>query len=309
MKLSALIISASLVAFSAAAQAAPVGMIAHVTGKVTTIQDGNKAPARLLGRLEPGTTVVTAPGASAIIVLFGDGSRYQLGAGGRASVSAGSVTGAAKMAGLSGPSANAVRLLGNARVGAIMGRPASSYQRLLPDSPAYFLNPSPHFGWLTAPGAVRYTFTLFDGGDNVVWSTSTDKTGLDFPTDVAPLVEKKPYLWKISAFGASGKSVESRFGFITVLSIADAATLDGLVKDLTEQAKTAADKSPQLLLEETYRSYGVLNSALEVLDSEDLKSEPGIAEAKNDLLDSLSPIARTLLGRTTELPDAQTVAF
>ncbi|RYG66813.1 hypothetical protein EON80_14735 [bacterium] len=302
MKISALLLLSSLGAFSLVAQAAPVGMIAQVKGQVTTTHDGKKAPARLLSRIEAGTTVNVGPGSSAIVVLFSDGSRVQLGAGAKATVSAASVSGGTKLAGLTGPSANAVKLLGEARVGAIMARPPATYQRLLPDSPAYFLNPTPRFEWLSEPGAVRYTFTLFDGSDNVVWGTSTDQTGLDYPAAVAPLVEKRPYLWKLTAFSQSGKPVKSRFGVVTVLSAEDAKTLDGLVADLKNQATAAGadDKSSLLLLVETYRSFGVVNSALELLDSEDLKSEPGVAEAKDDVLDSLSPYARVLAGRSIE---------
>jgi hypothetical protein len=302
MKISALFLMSSLGAFSLVAQAAPVGMIAQIKGQVTATHDGQKMPARLLSRLDAGTTLTVAPGSSAVVVLFGDGSRYQLGANARANVSAASVSGGTRLAGLAGPSANAVKLLGEARVGAIMARPASTYQRLLPDSPSYFLNPTPRFAWLAEPGAVRYTFSLIDNYDNVIWGTSTDQTSVEYPADVAPLLEKRPYLWRITAFSESGKPIKARFGFVTVLSVADAKTLDGLVTDLKGQAATAKkdDKTSLLLLVETYRSFGVLNSALEVLDSEELKSEPGVAEAKNDLLDSLSPFARVLSGRGVE---------
>src|SRR4051812_1357877 len=122
MKLSAHLLYFSLGAFSVVAQAAPVGMVSHVTGQVKAVNGGKETPLRLLGRLEPGTTVVTGANSSAIIVLFGDSSRFKLGAGGRANVSEDNVTGAVKLAALSGPSANAVKLLGNARVGAVMAR-------------------------------------------------------------------------------------------------------------------------------------------------------------------------------------------
>lgn len=307
MKISALLLVASLGALSVGAQAAPVGMIAQVKGQVSTSHGGKKAPARLLGRLEPGTTLSVGPGSSAIVVLFGDGTRYQLGANAQATVAASGVTGGTKMAGLSGPSANAAKLLGNARVGAIMARPPATYQRLLPSSPSYFLNPTPRFEWLAEPNAVRYTFTLLDSYDNVVWATSTDQIGLDYPATVAPLAEKRPYLWKLTAFSASGKPVKSRFGFVTVLSVEDAKSLDSLIADLKTQAQTATDKEPLLLQVETYRSFGVVNSALELLDSEELKNEPGVADAKADFLDSLSPFARVLSGRGIEAPQPETL--
>jgi hypothetical protein len=314
MKTSALFLVASLGAFSLVAQAAPVGMIAQIKGQVSTTYGDKKAPARLLGRLEPGTTVSVGAGSSAIVVLFANGSRYQIGPGNK-TVNATDVAGATPMAGLAGPSANAVKLLGNARVGAIMARPAATYERLQSDSPAYLVNPKPRFDWKPEAGAARYVFTLFDRSDNVLWAESTDQTGLDYPRSLAQLAEKRPYLWKLTAFSTSGKPVKSRFGFLTVLSEEDAKALETRIAEINAPASPAvgetnlpvladSEKASLLLQVDTYLEFGVVNSALEVLDRQNLKNEDGVAQAKADVLDSLSPYARVLTGRGIEAPKA-----
>jgi hypothetical protein len=55
-----------------------------------------------------------------------------------------------------------------------------------------------------------------------------------------------------------------------------------------------------LLLADTYLEFGVVNSALEVFDRRNLENEPGVAQAKAEVLDSLSPYARVLMGRGVE---------
>jgi hypothetical protein len=173
------------------AQADPVGFVAQVSGNVTAVQGPQKSPVRLLGRLESGTTVSSGPNSQAVIVLFGSGSRYQIGANSRAKVGANTVVGAKRLAELSGPSASAVKLLSSARVGAKMSRLATSYQRLLPTASGYVEGPAPRFEWVpsTSKNAARYTFTLFDSEDNVVWSTSTTETSVNYPEALPALLE------------------------------------------------------------------------------------------------------------------------
>lgn len=294
------LLTLSLIALPA--WAAPVGMAAHVSGNVQVTQDGKTAPLRLLQRLEDGDAVRCGPNSNAVIVLFGNGSRFQLNSGQRATIHASTVTGAGKLAELSGPSANVVKLLGGARVGAAMSRLSTTFQRLQPNSPGWLESPTPHFEWLPATGAAEYTFTLFDQYDNVVWSLRTTQTGADYPADAPTLQDKRPYLWRVSAFGASGKPLpESRCGLITFLAPENSRALSALAADLQNQANTGGDPTTSLLLAETYRSYGVLGRTLEILEDERLRAEPGIQEAREDVYDSLSPFARVLIGRPVKL--------
>jgi len=297
MKVSTILTLMSVGFLALKVQAAPVGMAAHVTGNVTVVQNDRKTPLRLLGRLEPGATINCGPNSSAVIVLFKNGSRFQIGAGQRANVGPASVTGAQKLAALSVPSASAVKLLGEARVGAVLARPATSVQRLTPFAPDYIDSLQPRFNWIPVQGASQYTFTLFDKDDNVIWSTTTSDSGATYPSNLAPLLEKEPYLWKLSAFKNSTKPLNTnRWGLITLLSSKDGRVLDEVAVKLREQAKATSDDTPLLLLVETYRSYGVLNSALELLTGR-LVDLPGANEATSDVLDSLSPFARVQAGR------------
>lgn len=302
MKTSKYLVLASLCLLAWKAEAAPVGMAAHVSGNVSVTSDGKKKPLRLLGRLEDGSTISCGPGSSAVVVLFGSGERFQVGAGKTASVRAASVQGAQRLAELSGPSANAVKLLGSARVGAASSRQAKSLQRLLPDSTGYFDSAAPRFDWIAVPGASRYTFTLFDGNDNLVWTTSTEQTGATYPIGAPKLQERRPYLWTVSALSAAGKSVtETRGGLITLLSSDDIRALESLAADLQNQAKTTTDNTPLLLLAEVYLSYGVTGRALEVLEDERLHEDGGIADAKADVYAGLSSFARAMAGPAAEL--------
>jgi hypothetical protein len=277
------------------AWAAPVGMAAQVKGSVSISLDGHKTPLRLLSRIEDGAAVTCGPNSGATIVLFGGGARYQIGPNSIARFAAGSVKGAKKLADLSGPSAGAVRLLGNARVGAKVSRQVISFQRLESNPTGLISKVEPQFAWFPIANASRYTFTLFDANDNVVWNTSTDQTRVAYPADAPSLVEKQPYLWKVIGFGTTGKALVGRWGFVTALSEEDARSLGTLATDLQTQAKaTPADQTALLLLVEVYRSYGAMNLALELLETLEQNGEPGAEAAKSDLFNTLSPFARGL---------------
>jgi hypothetical protein len=271
--------------------AAPIGMAAHVVGPVQVEQGNKKAPLKLLQRLEDGDVVRCGAGAQSIIVLFNGGGRYKIGASQSATVKPTDVIGATKLAGLSGPSAEAVKLLGNARVGAVMARPGQTFERLTEQFPGWMNSANARFTWLPLPGAATYTFTLFDAHDNVVWSAKSETTSADY--NGLPLLEKRAYLWRVSGFGASGKPVpDTRCGLVTFLSNEDGAALTVLAGDLQNQAKD--DSLALLMLAETYRAYGVLGRTLETLEDERLRAEPGVADARRDVIASLSPFARAL---------------
>lgn len=277
------------------AQSAPVGMAAQVKGSVQLESGGTKTPLKLLGRVENGDIVRCAPGAHAIIVLFGGGRRFEIGSNQSATIGAGDVIGGKKMAGLSGPSADVVQKLGKARVGAVMARPPEVLQRLTPQFPGWLPAGHPTFEWLPLAGAANYTFTLFDAADNVVWSVRSDKLSANYPAEAPELRQQRPYLWQLSGFGNSGKAVDkSRSGLVTFLAPADATALTKLAADLQAQAANTDDKTPLLLLAEAYLQQGVAGLALEVFDDEKMRGTEGLAEARHDVIQSLSPFARTL---------------
>ncbi len=278
---------------------APVGMAARVTGSVTVVQGGKKQPLRLLGRLQNGAQLVAARGAGAVVVLFGAGQRFQIGSNQKAVVGATRVAGAQVLPALSGPSQDVVKMLGTARVGAALARTAPSFQRLLPASPGYLTEVPSRFEWQPILGAATQNFTLFDGADNVFWSISASQNRADYPATAPQLVERRPYLWKSSGFGATGKPmVESRWGIVTLLSAADAREMEAAVTASAPSPGAAQDAVVESLLMqiEIYRSFGALNRALEILDDERLREVPDIAGARLEIVESLSPFARILAG-------------
>ena len=299
--LSALFIGAAALFISQISHATPVGMIAHLSGDLAALSGGKKTPLRLLSRVEEGATLVSGPKTSAILVLFRDGSRYQIGPRARVEVGARNVAGARLLAALSSPSAGAARLLGQARVGAITARdPSRTFQRITPNFQGYLVGETPRFDWTAIEGAARYSFTLFDAADNVVWNVSTDQTSANYASPT-PLAPKKPYLWKLSGFSASGKPTDkSLWGLITLLSSEDARALDELTATLSAEPQSQTDPSALWLLVETYRSFGVVNNALELLDSEVLQGNPDVPAVRDQIFDSLSPFARALAGRNAK---------
>jgi hypothetical protein len=278
------------------ALAQPVGMAVHVVGTVRLAHGGHTAPLRLLQRVENGDVVQCVAGGQAVIVLFANGARYEVKPGTSATIGQTAVAGAHALAALPGPSAEVVKRLGGARVGATMSRVTSSFQRLLPNAPGWFTSGHPHLEWLPLVGAASYTFTVFDNHDNVIWSTRTPGTSADFPAELPDLLPQRPYLWRLSGFGPGGKPLpESRWGLFTILTPQDSAALTATADVLLAQAK-AGDTTSLLLLAEAYRSYGVASRALETLQDERLRGLPGLEDAKATVWNSLSPFARALDG-------------
>ncbi len=279
---------------AAPALAAPVGMAAHVSGTVTLNHEGKALPLRLLQRLEPGDTVQAGAASGAVLVLFGDGSRFQVGPGGRATVTGNGITGAQKMAAFAGPSAGVVKLLGGSRVGAAISRQANSLQRLLPNSPGWIEAGQTHLDWLPIAGAAYYTFTLFDQHDNVVWSGKAGAPSVSDPA-LAGLQPKRPYLWRLAGFTTGGKPLpEARSGLITFLAPEDIKTLSASAADLNAPAPAGNDTTPLLLLAELYRSYGVVGKTLEVLEDERLRNEPGAGEAHAQVIAEQSAFVQAI---------------
>lgn len=289
------------VLLAAPAWADPIGMAATVKGPVKVEQNGENKPLRLLQRLEPGAVITVGNGGEAGVVLFG-GGRYRLSAGQMGKVTPGGVTGAQKLANLAGPSANAVRLLGNARVGAAVARLTGTLRRLQPNSPGYLTLPNPQFTWDPMQGASYYTFSLLDTADNVVWSVRTTEPTVTYPADGIPLLERRPYLWRVTKYGSIGKATaDVGSGIIAFLTPEDAATLTAQVAELQKLPATPGDNSNLLLLAETYRTFGVYGRALEVITDNRLDNEPGIAEAREDMYSEISPLARVLAGQPVKL--------
>lgn len=277
--------------------AAPAGTAINVNGKVEYRAKGasNWMPLQLRQKLEAGDAVRCGAGAQATLVLFSTGERFQVPAGKEAQVEAAGITGAQSLGALQGPSARVAKALAGAPTGVVRARPAPSHRRLQARGPCWLVEGERKFQWDAETGAASYALTLFDQADNVVWSQRTTEPAAEYPADLAPLGQRRPYLWKLTFFGRSGKPAGSRWGLITLLSAADAERLAGDEKELLAAIQAAPDDAtPRLLLADLYQSYGVYERTLEVLDDLRPSGQPGLLEALDATYRQISPMAHML---------------
>lgn len=281
---------------SSRATAAPVAMTCHLQGTPQVRSAGAWGPLRLLQRLSPGDVVRCGAGAQAVLVLFANSQRYRIDAGKQATVSATTVTGAQKLGGLGGASGRIAQNLGNTRVGAYLARPAQSHQRLTPDFPGYMEEGNRNFTWPAIAGAATYSFTLFDQHDNVVWSSRGADTTVEYPADLPYPGLRRPYVWRLTPYGQSGKpQAASRWGVVTFLAADDAAALRRDATQLEEEARAKpTDVTPLALLAELYRSYGVLERTLEILEDQRLAGQPGRMDTIKEVYGQISKYGRAL---------------
>ena len=267
------------------AVAAPVGMAAQVKGSPQIKAGAAWKPLRLLQRLQAGDTVRCGTGAEAVIVLFGYGHRYKIAAGQEGTVRATAVAGATAMGGLSGPSTRVAMALGGSRSGAFMARPAVRQH-----GPLSVQTPEPMRGWMpegerrfqwdAIPNAAQYSFTLFDRNDAVLWNARVTEPNAEYPAEFPALRSRQPYVWRVTATGKTGRLVpDSSWGIVTFLSKADADQMTQEAEELQKQAREKPDDlTPLVLLAELYRTYGVHEKVLTVLEDQRLAEQAGIKE-------------------------------
>jgi hypothetical protein len=278
--------------------AASVGMASYVSGKaeVRPAGGGSWQALRLMQRLDAGAQVRCGAGAEAVIVLFASAERYKVGSGGAATIGPNQVKGGVKETALPGPAIQIAKAMGGSRLDAFIARPAQSHQRLTPQFPGWMLEGERQFQWAAIPGAASYSFTLFDPNDNVVWSARVADSKAEYPAELPFLALRRPHVWRLVAFSQSGKPLTgARWGLITFLSQQDVDQLTTEAQALERLAQTeGADSTGLVLLAELYRSYGVLEKALEVLESPQLVSQPGILEAQEEIYRQASRYAQLL---------------
>lgn len=266
-----------------AVNASPVAMATNMTGKPQYKAGGEASwkPLGVLTRLSPGDSVHCGPGQEAVVMMFLDGVRYRVAANSTGTVAPTSVKGAELMAGGGGANIRVAKAMTGLDDSPFLARAGLSHQRLDPSSPGIMTAGTSTFTWLPLEEAANYTFTLFDQHDNVVWSVRSSGTTADYPSDMPPLMAKKPYVWKLSGFGESGRPVpDTRWGIITFLTTDDQNQLNADVAALKAQAAAdPSDASPLLLLAELYAEYGVYEGALSTLEDPALVNEPGIQES------------------------------
>jgi hypothetical protein len=278
--------------------AASVGMASHVLGKaeVRLAGGGSWQPLHLMQRLDAGAQVRCGAGAEAVIVLFESAERYKVGSGAAATVGPNQVKGGVRESALPGPAIQIAKAMGGSRLDAFIARPAQTHERLTPQFPGWMLEGERQFQWAAIPGAASYSFTLFDPNDNVVWSARVTDPKAEYPAELPYFALRRPHLWRLVAFSQSGKPLPgARWGFIAFLSQQEVDQLTAEAQSLQELAQTeGADSTGLVLLAELYRSSGVLEKALEVLESPQLVSQPGIQEAQEEIYRQASRYAQTL---------------
>jgi hypothetical protein len=277
---------------------AAVGIASHLSGQAEfrAAEGGAWKPLKLLQRLDSGDAVRVPPGSEAVVVLFSNAQRFKVNPGATAVLESDTVKGANKVGNLSGPGMRVAKAMAGSRMDAFLARPAQSHERLTPQFPGYLLEGDRHFEWQPVPGAASYSFSLFDTYDNVVWSARVASTSAEYPADLPYFMLRRPYVWRLSPFGKTGKPVPgARWGVITFLSTADTDQLKQEVKQLEDLAKAEpTDTTPLVLLAELYRDYGVLDRTLETLEDPRLSKEPGILDAQNQTYAQISRYAQTL---------------
>jgi hypothetical protein len=301
----AALLCGSVLAIGAPAAAAPVGTAIGVQGKAEYRAKGAAAwaPLQLRRKLEAGDAVRCAAGGQATLVLFSTGERFQVPAGKEVLIALTEISGATSLGKLQGPSARVALALAGAPTGVVRARPAPSHRRLQARGPCWLVEGTRKLQWDPEAGGASYALTLFDQADNVVWSQRTVEPAAEYPEGLAPLGRRRPYLWKLTVFGRSGKPVASRWGLITVLSAADAERLAVDEKDLLAAAQAAPeDVTPRLLLADLYQSYGVLERTLEVLDDLRPSGQPGLLEALDETYRQISPMAHMLYTQSQNAP-------
>lgn len=292
-------------ACSSSVWATPAGTAIGLSGKPEFRAKGGTAwtPLQLRQKLEAGDAVRCGAGAQATLVLFSTGERFQVASGKEAVIDAAAVSGAQSLGALQGPSARVAKSLAGAPTGVVRARPAPSHRRLQARGPCWLVEGERKLQWDPEAGAASYVLTLFDQADNVVWSQRSTAAAAEYPAELAPLGMRRPYLWKLTFFGRSGKPAGSRWGIITFLSAPDAERLAADEKELlaTIQAEPA-DTASRILLADLYQSYGVMERTLEVLDDLRPSGQPGLLEALDEAYRQVSPLAHMLYTQSLAAP-------
>jgi hypothetical protein len=294
-----------------AAAADKVGMACQVTGKPEYLAGGKEAPKPLhmLQKLEPGDKIRCGAGSSAIVVLFGSGVRFEVGANQTGTIQVAKIDGAKSLGGLSGPSAETVKTLAGSRSGALFSRAPMLSQRLTRTFPGWKVEGDRKIAWEAVEGATSYSFALYDAVD-VVWQQRVSMPETEYPSDLN-LDLGKPYLWQLVAYKGEKRLLNGmKWGVITYLSKEASDQMKAEVKTLEEERlANPKDPVPVLLLADLYKKYGVLMGTLLMLDdklSEILPREytDVIDQARTDVYRQLGDFAFVFSGKLKEKLEA-----
>lgn len=282
------------------ARAEDAGMACFVKGSPKVAgPTGEWMPLRLFRRLQVGDRVRCDSASEAIVVIFGRGERFRVEPGTTAGVGKLALSGAVSLGGLKGPSEHAARILTGSSVGARASRhPARGVDLTRPysDYPGWLQDGVRKVQWNPVALAGRYTFSIYDSNDVLLWSVQTMEPEATVPASI-PLALKTPYVWRLNAFLPNGlpmRDGEYRWGVLTLLRAGEADELRMLEKELAPQIKAnPTDPLPRLLLAQRYRDMGVMTRAWEVIEDASEAQALTDAERGQALLELLNEISGT----------------
>lgn len=253
-------------------------------------------PLRLMQWLHVGDLVECDAGSELVVTRFKTAQQYTLPEQGRFEVQGNTITGAQRVTNLPQTTATVVKSLIQKDLPRQEERPTSPPQRLNPKGPGWLKIGETRLSWAPLPSAVRYSFTLIDQNDNIVFAQKTTQPTVAYPKNLPRLKSNHPYLWYLIGYTTTGARLpQTPWGVLTFLSPTDAQQLTKQANLLEQQAAGKPnDPTSLLLLAELYRRYGVLGNALETLRRPELKGLKGISGAREGLYEQLSRYASAL---------------
>jgi hypothetical protein len=258
-------------------------IVTAVSGESTVkAPSGQAAPLRLFTRIEPGSTIGAGKG-SRVTIAFTNGTRFELGEGARATITADGVrdvSGSVKPLPAVPPLPRLAALdtqRDGARAGAIRIR-GQNITGMIPRPGASTIADRTTLGFNPVEAAATYKVEIEDDRGVSVFEVETDKSSVA----VSPGVLKpgRSYYWRVKAIAAIGPSVRGESDF-TTLEADEVARRDALRSLLIERG----DAASLALASEIDRGLGLIPEALETVKLARQKSagDPALAAALDDI--------------------------
>lgn len=203
-----LLILAAALALPKLADAAEVGLLVAVKGDVQTFRPSkNKwSKASLMESVADGGKIKVAPGGEAVITLYKNGERRQLGPGSVTTVAADACKTASGPAAITLPALPMKQIKDLAQSRVAVGRPGGTVLRggpldieLLGLFNTATRDRRPVFRWRAVAGAASYKLKVWDEKDDQIWQAEAVATSATYPADAPELKPGVDYIWRVTA--------------------------------------------------------------------------------------------------------------
>ena len=189
------------------AQAAAVGLIVSTKGDVKVQRPAKKdwVKASVMLSLADGSQVKVGPNSQAVVVLYGNGARYEIAPGSVAQLSA------TACKNIAGPAPKAMSVLpirqaqilkdsrvAGGRAASTVLRSGTNHLELQSLSNTAVLESRPTFRWRSVEGAAAYKVKLWDENDQQIWQGESATSTLSYPADAPALKPGIEYLWAVT---------------------------------------------------------------------------------------------------------------